>query len=225
MNTNHPKRRVTSASALAALALSSVLLAGCDDAAGPDDDDGVGTIEAFVTDDPQAAVPAILAEAGDVARSTAAAASAFSGSIQGDFQTAISIDGETWVDLGSLNGISLALQSTGNEASVHGQQSVPVGTYTRVRLVMDGVDAELTAGSVIGTITLGVDTSVSIGTGGQVTIELTVAPFTIQEETNARVVFDLNSEAWLTETAVTLGTAAESEVAANVDVGVSMTTS
>lgn len=223
MFTMNSRRGTAGARALAALVAVSLPFAGCeDDTSGPENGDDVGTIEAFVTDDPQSGAPAVLGEAGDVSRSMAAVASAFTGSIQGDFRAAISVDGETWVDLGSLNGISLSLQTTGGETSVHGQQSVSVGTYSRVRLVIDGAQAEIAAGSVIGTITLGVDTSVSIGSAGQVVVDVTVAPFTIESGTDARVVFDLNSEAWLTEPAVTLGTASEAEVASNVDVGVSM---
>jgi hypothetical protein len=108
---------------------------------------------------------------------------------------------------------------------VHGEQSVPVGTYSRVRLVIDGAAAELTAGSVVGTITLGVDTSVSIAADGQVVIDLAIAPFTVEGDTNTRILFDLNSEAWLTESAVAVGTVAEADVVSNVDVGVAMSPS
>jgi hypothetical protein len=200
-------------------------LAACDD--DPSGPDGSGRIEAFVIDDPQSASPSVTDAPGDgiaIDRSTTGRA-AFTGTAQGDFQASISVDGQTWVDLGSLNGITVDLQTTGQETSVHGEQSVPVGTYAHVRLILDGVNAELSAGSVIGAITLGVDTFVSVNGGGQVVIERTIPPFSIEADADARLVFDLNAEAWLTESALTLGSAAAAEVQANVAAGVSMTTS
>jgi hypothetical protein len=207
---------------LIALALP---LAGChDEPAGPGDQ---GRMDALVVDDAQSGAPAIAGRAGQelaVDRSITGRA-AFTGSAQGDFRASISVDGLTWVDLGSLKAIAVDLQTAGGETSIHGEQSVPVGTYSHVRLIIEGANAELSAGSVIGAITLGVDTFVSVNGGGPVVIELAVTPFTIGTDANARLVFDLNSEAWLTESALTLGSATATEVQTNVAAGVSMTPS
>lgn len=181
-----------------------------DDPAAPGGDD-TGTVEAVVTDDPQSASPS----AATLVRRSTAPAAVFTGTASGDFRVDISTDGSTWVQLGSLNGISLELQSAIDETSVHGEQTVAAGTYTRVRLVLENAAADLSAGSVIGGITLGADASVSVAGGGQVVIERAVQ-FQVTASSRTRVVFDLNSEAWITESAVTAGTAAQSEVEASV---------
>src|SRR5919106_3022614 len=60
------------------------------------------------------------------------------GTLAGNFFASI-WDGSRWVDLGSPNGITVALQSAGASTTVHGEQSVPEGSYSRVRLVLQGV--------------------------------------------------------------------------------------
>lgn len=187
-----------------AIAISTVACSD-DDTTGPDGD-GEGQIEAIVQDDPNSASPSIAG-----ASYSTAAARVFTGTASGNFRVDISADGSTWVQLGSLNGISVALQSSVNETSVHGEQSVPVGTYTRLRLVMSGVSADLAAGSVIGGITLGAAATVMVASGNEVTIEVPIQ-FQVTADAKTRIEFDLNSENWITESAVTAGTASEASV-------------
>ena len=212
---HHRSGRVNAVTCLTAVLL--VIGCGDDDPAGPGgDDDQTGRIEAVVTDDPQSSSPAVVG--GDLAASRVGLRT-LSGTVEGDFRVSISADGQSWVDLGSLNGITATLQSSG-QSTVHGEQSVAAGTYTRVRLIIDGADAELAAGSQIGGLTLTLDTSVSIGNGGQVVVVRTVPEFTVRAEATTRIAFDLNSEMWLTESAVTLGTAAAADVESQVTAAV-----
>ncbi len=83
----------------------------------------------------------------------AAKTGAFSGELSGAVQVNVSSGGANWLDLGSLNGITIALQSDSDTSNVHGKQDAPVSTYSQVRLIFDGVDAELKAGSIIGKVT------------------------------------------------------------------------
>ena len=128
----------------------------------------------------------------------------FSGSVGGNVQVSISEDSTTWVDLGSLNGITIQLQTDGDTINVHGEQGVPAVSYSWVRLTFDGAQANLDAGSVVGTMTLSNDVSVDLGGSDDRAEVVKPLSFTASESTTTRtsLVFRLNSEDWLTEAAV-----------------------
>ncbi len=133
---------------------------------------------------------------------------AFSGVLSGDVQVAISSGGANWFDLGSLNGITIPLQSDTDTSNVHGEQDAPVSTYSQVRLIFDGVDAELKAGSIIGTTTLTGDVVIPLGgSDRRVEIVKQVAPFGVDSDDGVRrgIIFLLNSRIWITEPSLQLG--------------------
>ena len=95
----------------------ALVAAGCgDDALDPN---VTGLVNAFVHDTP-------------------AGAAAFTGTVAGDQHVSIRSTGDTWVDVGMPNGITVALQST-TPTTVHGSTSVPAGSYDRVRLTLSAV--------------------------------------------------------------------------------------
>ena len=113
-----------------------------------------------------------------------------------------------WIDLGSPNGITVPLQSQATSTTVHGEQSVPSGTFTRVRLVLQGVTARITRGSLIGGVPLAADTTLTLGgNDAQAELTATVLPFTGEDSTTTKrvVIFDLRSETWLTPAAIQSG--------------------
>lgn len=133
---------------------------------------------------------------------------AFSGELSGDVQVSISSGGTNWFDLGSLNGMTIALQSDSDTSDVHGEQDAPVSTYSQVRLVFDGVDAELKAGSIIGNTTLASDVVVELGgSDRRVEIVKQVAPFSVVTDDAVRrgILFLLNSRLWITEATLQQG--------------------
>jgi hypothetical protein len=154
-----------------------------------------GTVSAAVTDDASAAS---VQDAGSTTGAQTAG-STFSGTFTANAQAAISVDGVTWIDLGSPAAIDVALQSTGNRTDIHGNVAVPVGTYTRVRLTLSGAQAQLNAGAVLGGITLTSSATIRVAGGNQFVIEKQVQPFTVSANTHARVIFDLNSQEWVDE--------------------------
>lgn len=212
--------------AAALLGAAAIGLTGCSDGAtGPDGgggsggngagSGGTGFARALLIDDPATTSPALQAPLAAFRR--AGTASAWSGTFHGSAQVAISVDGNVWIDLGNPGAVTVDAQSSGSETDVHGEVEVPAGTYARVRLVLDGMDAQLAAGSTIGGLSLTADATVSIGgTDGRVVIEQTVPPFAVSADASARteILFDLNSEAWITETAVNQQTVADAAVAA-----------
>ena len=131
----------------------------------------------------------------------------FTGTVSGNIQVSISSDGSTWVDLGSLNGITIVLQSNADTTNVHGEVSVPVGSYSQVRLTFSNVSADLDAGSVIGTTTLANSETVDLGGSDQQAEVVTSLNFSVTEDATVRasLQFRLNSGQWLTEAALAAG--------------------
>jgi hypothetical protein len=114
-------------------------------------------------------------------------------------------DGDRWSDIGSPNGITMPLQTTGRSTTVHGQASIPSASYSRVRLVLQGVTARIARGSVIGGTTLTADVNLPLG-GSDERVELIVSvdTFSVQPDSSIRrvIVFELRSQQWLTAQAL-----------------------
>lgn len=117
-------------------------------------------------------------------------------------------NGDRWMDMGSPNGITIPLQVAGRTTTVHGESSVPSSSYSRVRLVFQGVAARISRGSVVGGTTLASDTTIVLG-GSDERVELSVPVSTFAVDANAPVrhvvVFDLRSQQWLTTSALQAG--------------------
>ena len=132
------------------------------------------------------------------------------GTLAGNFTASI-WDGSRWVSLGSPNGITVGLQIpvyTGTPTTVHGEQSAPEGSYDRVRLVLQGVTATIARGSGFGGITLSSDATIRLG-GSDHYVELqeSVVPFSLAGDPSVRrvILFELNSQQWLTSSAAQFG--------------------
>lgn len=205
-------RNVHSARSLAIALL--VAVAACDesDPMSPGGD-AEGDVAAVIVDDPASAAPTIVG-----ARASAATVRPFTGTTSGEFRVEISTDGSTWVSLGSVNQLSVDLQST-DPTMIHASQTVAAGTYTRARLVFEGASTTISAGSTIGTLTLAADAVITIAGGGEVTVERTIQ-LTVSEDSSSRLIFDLNSESWLSETNVLAGAVTESEVSSSIAAGI-----
>lgn len=128
------------------------------------------------------------------------------GTLAGNFQAAI--EGNGWANLGSLNGITVTLQSASASTTVHGDQSVAPGSYTRVRLILQGVTARVARGSVIGGSALANDATITLGgSDGRAELIVDVATFQVEADASIRrvVEFDMRSPLWLTASAVQAG--------------------
>lgn len=158
--------------------------------------------EAFVRDDPNE--PSGSGGSGD--------GSDYSGTAAGDFRAEVRSDTEGWVRLGSLNGITLQLQSGDGGTTVHGRVSVPASSYARARLVLRDVELTVKAGSVVGDRTLTTDAKVQLASGQEVVIERSVGPVSATGEADLEVNWDLNSKAWLTESVLEAGSVSGAEL-------------
>lgn len=189
----------------AASALVVTLLAGaCSDSTGPGEE---GRVNAVLTDDPAAS----LAEAAP-SRAAEPAASSFQGEMTGTARAYIYSEAHGWVALGLPASASMTLQSA-DHAAVHEQASAPAGTYTRVRLVLEGAAADIAAGADLGGLVLDASVRITLG-GGDATVEIekNVPPFTVSASSTATVRFDLNSQAWVNQATAEAKAAADAEI-------------
>lgn len=179
--------------------LTTLSLAGLAAACTGDDpvEPGTGSASAAITDNAHE-VDAMQAS-GDVTPRILAHGE-YSGRLSSSATVEISANGAAWVELGSPTAVMVTLQSHAEETTVNTRASVPVGTYNLVRLTLSGAEAEIEAGGVIGGITLASAVGIRVGgSDGEVVIEKEVEPFTVKADTHVRILFDLNSEGWVTE--------------------------
>ncbi len=161
---------------------------------------GLGRAEALIQDPP--AGPAVVI-----------------GSLAGNTFASVSADGANWADLGSPNGITVPLQTPTGAATIHGEQDVRVGTYTRVRLVFAGVTARLKTGSVVAGTTLTSDIDLPLGGSDQrVEIVVIVPTFNVDLDASVQrtILFNLRSSLWLTPAALQAGTVADAALQAAI---------
>ena len=136
------------------------------------------------------------------------APSSYDGTLSGNINVSISQDGNTWIDLGSANGITIVLQSpTGDSTNVHGQVARSAGNYARVRLTVRDGKATLLSGSRVGNTTLSSTKDITVGGADDLVVIDKSTSFAVVAGTTGRtsIIFDLNSEIWLTESAVQTG--------------------
>lgn len=184
--------RFTTTFALVALLGATTACTDDDPVAG-----GTASASATITDD---ASSSSALQGDDGAALRALADGHFSGGLSSNAQVAISADGETWVDLGSPAPVTVALQSNGNETTVHSRAAIQPGTYTRVRLTLTEARADIDAGAMLGGISFTSAVSIAVGGADQsVVIEKQVAPFTVESDSHVLIRFDMNSEQWVDE--------------------------
>lgn len=187
-----------------AVALLTLVVGACSDTTGPEE----GRVTAVLTDSPSGSQVAYPSARSDQPMT----ASSFQGQMSGSAQVFIYSEAHGWVELGSPANANVMLQSS-NERTVHSQASVPAGSYTRVRLVLEGGSADIAAGGSLGGLVLSAGVSIKVGgSDGRVEIEKSVQPFTVSASSTATIRFDMNSEHWCNERNAQSETAPDEEV-------------
>lgn len=116
--------------------------------------------------------------------------------------------------------MNFSLQST-EEEQVAANATVPVGTYTRVRIELSSAQALVTAGSDVGGGVLSADVAVAVGGSDRmVLIDKTITPFTVTANSNSAIRMDMNSEVWITDGAVIAESAADAAIESAMSVSV-----
>lgn len=177
----------------------AVFAVGCGD--DPLDPNVTGTVDAEIHDTP-------------------AGAGAFTGTAAGNIFVSIRSTGGTWVDLGSPNGITVALQSN-SASTVHGASSVPEGSYDRVRLTFSGVTFSIDAGGTVSGNVLGSDASAVAADSTPLELELSVTPFDVSSAGGTvGISFDLNVENWIDQQSLDDGVIQDGRIQGQVTVAV-----
>lgn len=129
-----------------------------------------------------------------------AAGATFTGSVAGNMLVSISADAATWIDLGASNAVSMDLQSNADTISVHGVVSVPVGSYSYVRLTLRDMAAVIDSGAAFEDTTLFEAKTMALGgEDSQAGIILPVGFSIFSDATRLTTVeFRLNSDLWVT---------------------------
>ena len=142
-----------------------------------------------------------------VVQDSSSATATVTGTLAGNVFASVG-EGDRWSDIGTPNGITIPLQMAGSTTTVHGEASVPSASYSRVRLVFQGVSARLARGSVVGGTTLASDATIALGGSDErVEMSVPVSTFSVEADAGVRrvIVFDLRSQQWLTAAALQAG--------------------
>ncbi len=143
----------------------------------------------------------------------------YNGTFAGTARVQLSEDGTRWIDVGGPTGVTLGVQS-GDSATFGGSVTIPAATYNRARLILRGSQLRL-HGNVLGVVLT--DALVNVE-DTEVTIERQISPITISAATNARLAFDLNTQAWLTAANATSRVIDGEQVESSVQASASLTT-
>ena len=90
----------------------------------------------------------------------------------------------------------------------------PVGTYSQVRLTLNGFVANVLGGGTVDGTLLANTRTIALGGGSEIVIEKSVTPFEVTETTATTLIFDLNTDTWIDATVANAGTIGAAEVRA-----------
>lgn len=190
---------------------------GCAEGTGPPE---TGVLQAVALDDPVTLTAAAPHRGFLFAHHKQFGAKYYHGTLGAEVQVLVSGDRSSWVPLGTPRRLSLALQDGDAEATVHEGGEVPVGTYRHVRLIVTDAAAELTDGSTFGSIELAGGASLEVAGPAGIAVDLELpAPVQLAPGQTVTLVFDLNSERWVSGEDVAEGHVDARRVAEAVSVG------
>jgi hypothetical protein len=178
--------------------VSAALAAACGDDSGTAPV-ATAPVRAYVTDEPASPSGGTAPSRVDGPTGSTQGSGDYTGTLEGDAQVFIAGEGGVWVELGPPSAVTLDLRMSGHRIELHGEATVPVGIYTRVRLILTGAHARISTGSTIGGISLATSVTMRIGAHGTVVIEKQVPPFEVRAGKRTAIGWDLNSELWVSE--------------------------
>ena len=130
-----------------------------------------------------------------------------------DFRARVYVQTNTsgWVELTNRGAAEGTVDASGHgQAVAFASSRLQAGSYSRVRVVFEDVDAHLSGGLQIGTGLLTGSVSVNLESDGQVVVERTVSVQARSGET-ARLLINLNAGAWLNSANAQTRTVSEAE--------------
>lgn len=167
----------------------------CDDATGPGEGNGQVELAAVGDGDPSSSSAATSpSEPG-----TSASTTGSEGTVHFRARVYLWTDAGQWVEVTNGAAAAGSVAASGNGgATVLASSSVRARSYTRARVVFEEVRAEMTGGVHLdaGTTVSG-ELKVEMGGGGRATVEREI-DLRVRSGSTARLVIDLNSNAWMT---------------------------
>ena len=194
-------KKATLSLAAAVLALS---LAACDNPAGSGD----SNVQVQARGDD--------ATAGSQSASPAAGGPNYSHSTaQGtiDFRARVYVHSSTsgWLEVTETSRAAGSVAASGHgEAETVARGRVQAGSYSRVRVVFEDVDAHLSGSLLVSTGLLTGSVSVNLESDGQVVVERE-ANVTVSSDATSRILINLNADAWLNSANAQTRTVSEAE--------------
>lgn len=192
-------RRIETTFAAAVLALG---LAGCGEATGPEGD---ATMQVAARGD----TPASASRAGGEAPAFSQALGQAEGTVDFRARVYVRSDAGAWVELTQEAAERVVVDAAGRtEATVVGSARVGATHYGRVRVVFEEVDANVTGGLRIGAGILTGAVTVDLRGDDQVVVERDV-DVDVAAGGSARLLIDLNADAWLDQASAQSRTVSE----------------
>lgn len=196
------------------LVLLALLSVGCGDLPGPDE----GSVQIHVQDRLESEATSRTSSIPTPATNSAAN----SGDIDLEASVGVTLGFEERrsVDLGRARTVRFQLGSGGTDL-YGGPRKVPVGEYNWSRLVLEGLQVTVPAGSIVNGDTVSKEIVLTPRNDVPVSTRVDVPSFTVLTGTPVRITFALNSAAWLTPDAVASSALDADLVARSVEVGIS----
>lgn len=162
-----------------------------------------GSVSAFIRDEPTGGLAP--APPGASALPPAAAALQFTGIVDVRAQVLVSRDGESFVSLGGPREVSIPLRSAAADTEVHRQAQVPTGTFTVVRVVLEGGTALIRRESVVDGQILATDRTLVLGGDDGTAVADGSLEFQVTADGLVEILVALDSEAWVSSATVDAG--------------------
>lgn len=119
------------------------------------------------------------------------------GTVSFEARLYVRTDAGKWIEVTSESAQGATVDASGRAASeVFASGRVDAGSYNRVRVVFERVEADVTGGITIGTGLLTGRIEVELGGSGEAVVERNV-DVAVESGSSATLLVDLNSDAWL----------------------------
>jgi hypothetical protein len=192
--------------------------AACGEGTGPVE---TGRIAAVLLDNPASEVAVQATPFGWLAHHKSFGADYYHGTLAASVELKLSTDGNEYFDAALEQAHQVALQAEGASSALLAGE-LPAGSYRHVRLVLRGAVAALEAGGEIGGSELDQTATLSVAAGLTVTVDFQLDQgLVIGANRQSTLVFDLNTERWVTEDNLIAGEVGGTEVSRAISVGVS----
>lgn len=193
------------------IAAAAVVLGACENVAGPGDEARMEV--AAVGEDGSASRSTSSSESGTRSQQSSA-----SGTVTFDARVYVQTTAGAWLELTQGAAESVTVDAAGqSESRAFASKRLEAGSYSRVRVVFEEVDAQVNGSIQIGTGLLSGAVTVDLQSDNQVVVEREVN-VTARTAATTRLLVNLNADAWLNRANAQTKTVSEAEFASAVAV-------